>query len=102
MASTPILDAITLVLDLIAAPLVLEVLEGLGRDLPPGVAVPPGSNPADVDAAVAHLVKVGAAVISTDLPTGPRPVLTARGRRLLDALERADTVDPEDAPGPNV
>lgn len=93
MTSSPNLDDIRRVLDLIATPLALEVLDGLDRDIAPHQSAPPDTEPDVVDAAVDALYRVGAALSS---PTAS-PTLTPRGRRLLAALRQASEMD--HAPG---
>lgn len=83
------------VLDLIGAPLTLEILDGLGHGVAPNNAVPEDSDLAAITEAVEHLRRFGAV-------TGPFPEasddalsLTPLGQRLLDALEKAERyVDP--------
>jgi hypothetical protein len=78
------------VLDLIGAPLTLEILDGLGHGVAPNSAVPADSDPAAITEAVEHLRRFGAV-------TGPFPtvnndalLLTPLGQRLLEALEKAE------------
>ena len=89
MTSSPNLDAIRLVLDLIAAPLVLEVLDGLDRKCTPQQTVPPGTDPAVVEAAIGFLRGVDA--------IAPAPqadlAVTPRGHRLLAALREVGETD---------
>jgi len=85
MAATWKLDHLNRALDLISAPLVLEILDGLGHGKTPDDVAPTGTDPATIHAAVEHLQQVGA------VTTGDRehtPSLTAKGRRLLDVFER--------------
>jgi hypothetical protein len=100
MASSRKLDEITRILDLIAAPLALEILDGIGKGSTPQETAPPGTDPAVVAAAIESLRTAGVVVISP--ASGPRsPVLTPVGRRLLAAFERADDLDHQDARLPN-
>lgn len=80
------------VLDLIGAPLTLEILDGLGHDVPPDDAVPPDSDPAAIAEAVEHLRRFGA--VHGPFPSTGDDVLslTPLGQRLLNALENADKI----------
>lgn len=81
------------VLDLIGAPLTLEILDGLGHGVPPADAVPAGTDPSTIPEAVDHLRRFGA--VRGPFPsTGDDTLsLTPLGRRLLTALEKAATLD---------
>ncbi len=94
MASIPELDGITHLLNLIAAPLALEVLDSLGR----GVAMPdllPGAPVEAIDAAVDYLRGAGCVAPACE-PGGHRLILTPLGRRLFAAFERAAEFDQAD------
>ena len=90
MASSWTLDDINRALDLIATPMVLEVLDGLGHGRTPYEVAPAGTDPAVIAAAVEHLRGLGAVTV-TRLDSGrDRVALTAYGKRVFDALERID------------
>ena len=104
MASSPKLDDITRVLDLIAAPLALEVLDGLGHGIPMRDISPPGTPAGVLEEAVEYLRGVGAITIATEQPGGDQPALTPFGRRLFGAFQRASEFDQPDSAvdaGPN-
>ncbi len=84
-------DDLNRALDLISAPLVLEVLDGLGHGKTPDEVAPAGTDPAIIHAAVEHLQRVGAVTAGDNEHT---PSLTAKGRRLLDVFERFDGPPP--------
>jgi hypothetical protein len=89
MASSWTLDDINRALDLIATPMVLEVLDGLGHGKTPYEVAPAGTDPAVIAAAIEHLHGLGA--VTTRLGSGDDQVtLTAYGRRVFDAFERID------------
>lgn len=91
MASSPSkLHEITRALDLISAPLVLEMLAGLGRGQRPDEIAPAGTDPATIHAALSRLREIGA-VAHMDTSTGDRaPTLSAYGHRLLAGLVQID------------
>lgn len=93
MASSPNLDDIARILDLIAAPLALEVLDGLGNDALPEESVPPGTDAAVIDAAIESLRVAGAVTPARASSGSPSPALTPLGRRLLEAFQRASEID---------
>src|SRR6266545_344661 len=102
MASSPKLDDITRVLDLIAAPLALEVLDGLGRGIPMSDISPPDTPAGVLEEAVEYLRGVGAITIKTE--QSGEPTLTPFGRRLFGAFQRASEFDQPDSAvdsGPN-
>ncbi len=78
------------VLDLIGAPLTLEILDGLGHGVTPEDAVPPETDPAAIVEAVEHLRRFGA--VHGPFPSAGDNVLllTPLGLRLREALENAD------------
>jgi hypothetical protein len=90
MASSWTLDDINRALDLIAAPMVLEVLDGLGHGKTPYEVAPTGTDPAVVAAAIEHLRRIGAVTITRPDLGSDHVVLTAHGRRVFDAFERID------------
>lgn len=92
MASSPKFDDITRVLDLIAKPLVLEILDGLGQGLPLH-GIPVSDAPGDlVDGAVEYLRSEGAVTFVGEVPDARHPVLTPLGRRLFGVLEQASQI----------
>ena len=93
MASSPNLDDIRRILDLIAAPLALEVLDGLGNDIPPEESAPPGTDAAVIDAAIENLQAAGAVTLPRAAAGSPTLALTPLGRRLLAAFRQADEMD---------
>jgi len=80
-------------LELISAPLILEILDGLGRGTPPTGAVPLDTDPAAIASAVDQLRGFGAVCGSFPETDGDSLSLTALGQRLLAALEKADKLD---------
>jgi hypothetical protein len=78
------------VLDLIGAPLTLEILDGLGHGVTPENAVPPHTDPAATAEAVEHLRRFGA--VEGQFPSTNDDVLslTQLGLRLFTALDSAD------------
>jgi len=84
---------ISRVLDLIGAPLTLEILDGLGHGVTPEDAVPPDTDVAAIAEAVEHLRCFGA--VDGPFPSTGDDVLslTPLGRRLREALENADKFD---------
>ncbi len=80
-------------LNLIGAPLTLEILDGLGHGVQPTEAVPADTDPAAIASAVDQLRSFGA--IRGQFPdAGDNSVsLTPLGQRFLAALEKADTLD---------
>jgi hypothetical protein len=93
MASSPNLDDITRILDLIATPLALEVLDGLSCGRPPTASAPPECDPATIEAALDVLSAVGAIERQTGRHALSDPVwLTLAGEGLLDALRIADQI----------
>jgi hypothetical protein len=77
-------------LDLIGAPLVLEVLDALGHNEAIEAVAPPGTDPAAISAAVDRLRQAGAVQGAYGETGGDAPTLTALGRRLFDVLESFD------------
>ncbi|MBT8223912.1 MAG: hypothetical protein HKP61_01090 [Dactylosporangium sp.] len=77
---------VTRLLDLIAAPLALEILDALGHDRTVDAAIPEGTAPAFVTEAIGRLDGIGA-LAELD-PEQRLYELTPRGRRLLAALEQ--------------
>ena len=92
MASSIDPDHITRILDVIATPLALELLDGLGRGATPQESVPAGTDAAALDAALAPLHAVGA-IPTAQIPATEPTTLTPTGRRLLAAFRRADEID---------
>src|SRR5437762_12895406 len=90
MASSWTVDAINRVHDLIATPMVLEVLDGLGHGKTPYEVAPAGTAPAVVAAAIEYLRGIGVVTVTRPDSGDGQVVLTAHGRRLFDALERID------------
>lgn len=84
---------ISRVLDLIGAPLTLEILDGLGHGVPPEDAVPPDTDAAAIAEAVEHLRRFGAVDGSFPGTRDSALSLTRLGQRLLVALENADKFD---------
>jgi hypothetical protein len=78
------------VLDLIGAPLTLEILDGLAHGLTPDDAVPPHTDPAATAEAVEHLRRFGA--VDGQFPSSNDDTLslTPLGQRLFTALDNAD------------
>jgi hypothetical protein len=91
MASSPSLDDITRILDLIATPLALEVLDGLDRGRQPRASAPSGCDSAILQTALDALAMVGAITdkVGGD-PKSREVTLTPAGERLLHALRVAD------------
>ncbi|MBT8228011.1 MAG: hypothetical protein HKP61_13400 [Dactylosporangium sp.] len=77
---------VTRVLNLIATPLALEILDGLGCGRAPDATAPPETNPTIIAEAIERLREVGAVTV-LDLERHTCE-LTPRGRRLLSALKR--------------
>jgi len=77
-------------LKLIGAPLTLEILDGLGRGVPPTGAVPAGTDPSAIIEAVEHLRDFG--VVRGPFPSIEDDALslTAFGQRFLAMLEKID------------
>jgi hypothetical protein len=91
MTSSPNLDDITKLLDLIAAPWALEVLDGLGKGHQPSITAPAECDAATIEAAVNLLVAVGAIEELPGEDNAPHPVaLTPAGDRLLRAFLAVD------------
>jgi hypothetical protein len=80
-------------LRLIGAPLTLEILDGLGRGVPPTDAVPTGTDPRAITEAVDHLRDFGA--VRGPFPSTGDDVLslTVFGQRFLAVLERIDKLE---------
>lgn len=77
-------------LDLIGAPLTLEILDGLGHGVALENAIPAGSDPSMIIEAVEHLRRFGAVTGSFPNVTDNTLLLTPLGERLLEALEKAE------------
>ena len=77
---------VTRVLDLLAKPLVLEILDGIGHGREPDTVLPPGVHPTVLAEAIEYLWEIGG-ITALD-SARPTRELTPRGRRLLVALER--------------
>ncbi len=90
MASSWKLDDISRALDLIAAPMVLEILDGLGHGKAPNDVVPAGTDRAVVTAAIKRLCGIGAVTVTRPESGDDCIILTARGRRLFNAFQRID------------
>jgi hypothetical protein len=90
MASSWTPDDINRALDLIAAPMVLEILDGLGHDKTPYEVAPAGTDPAVVAAAIEHLRGIGVVTVTRPDSGEDSVTLTAHGRRVFDAFERID------------
>ena len=90
MASSWTLDNINRALDLIATPMVLEVLDGLGHGKTPYEVAPAGTDPAVIAAAIEHLRGLGAVTTGPSDSGDDHIALTAYGRRVFDAFERID------------
>jgi len=93
MASSPNLDDIRRILDLIATPLALEVLHGLGDGTPPEESVPEGTNAAALDAAIASLRTAGAVLDPQASSDVQSPALTPLGHRLTAAIRQIGELD---------
>lgn len=80
-------------LNLIGAPLTLEILDGLGHGIPPTDALPADTDPTAIAEAVHQLRSFGA--VRGSFPETDRDSLslTPLGQRLLAALEKADAGD---------
>jgi hypothetical protein len=90
MASSWTLDDINRALDLIAAPMVLEVLDGLGHGKTAYEVAPAGTEPEVIAAAIEHLRGLGAVTTARSDSGDDHVALTAYGRRVFDAFERID------------
>ena len=90
MASSWTLDDINRALDLIATPMVLEVLDGLGHGKTPCEIAPAGTEPAVIAAAIEHLRGLDVVTVTRSDSGNDQVVLTPYGRRVFDALERID------------
>lgn len=79
---------VTRVLDLLAAPLALEILDALGHDRSLDVVVSVAATPDAMTEAIARLLDLGAVTVLD--PEQRVYGLTPRGVRLLAALERVN------------
>ena len=89
LSPTPF-EQIRQVLDLIATPLALEIIDGAEQGIKPRDAVPHDADEDTVEAAIETLRRTGVITVETndDGPPSQRRVdLTSRGRRLLGAFE---------------
>lgn len=93
MASPPNLDDIRRILDLIATPLALEVLDGLVDGIPPEASVPTGTTAVALDAAIASLRAAGAITGPQTSSDTRSPALTPLGHRLIAAFRHTGETD---------